>query len=109
MKMQFDIRGSGRPLVRVGGGLTGWLSWEAHQARLSRSRRVARAQLLRVQCGLENRPLPSNYSVKLESKALAAALESAKFDTAVDLGAWSYGAAVTLDCALDHPEKVRSL
>ena len=35
-----------------------------------------RVQLICVQYGLENRPLPSDYSIKTESNALSATLDS---------------------------------
>ena len=108
MKMQAHIAGEGPPLVLVGGGLTGWRSWEPFQARLAPTRRVARMQPLAVQYGLEKRRLPEGYSVDMESDALAAAV--AEFaDGPVDLVAWSYGAMISLDYALDHPERIRSL
>ena len=109
MKMPMDVKGSGAPLVLVGGGLTGWLSWEPHQARLASTRRVARAQLLAVQYGLDDVPLPTGYSVRMESEALAAAIDAHMPPGPIDLAAWSYGAAITLDYALDHPDRVRTL
>lgn len=109
LKMQIDVQGQGAALVLVGGGLTGWLSWEPFQSRLSATRRVARANPLSVQFGLENRPLPADYSVRLESAALARSIDDIGFTGAVDLVAWSYGAAITLDYALDHPDRVRTL
>lgn len=93
----------------IGGGLTRWLSWTPHQHQLRGSRRVGRAQLLAVQLGLEKRPLPASSSIPLESRALGAAVDEMERDGAVDLVAWSYGAVVTLDYALDHPERVRTL
>jgi pimeloyl-ACP methyl ester carboxylesterase len=107
--MRTDLQGHGRPMVMIGGGLTGWLSFIPHQQRLQETRRVARAQLLSVDLGLANRPLPAGYSVKLESAALATAIDELGLPGAVDLVAWSYGALVTLDFALDHPERVRTL
>jgi len=107
--MLTDVKGEGRPLVLVGGGLTGFLSWVPHQQRLQGARRVVRAQPLSVQFGLENRPLPPEYSVKMESRALAGALEGLGLTEPVDLVAWSYGAEITLDFALDHPDRVRTL
>jgi len=59
--------------------------------------------------GLDGRPLPGDYSVKLESRALASALDDARLTGPVDLVAWSYGALVTLDYALDRPSRVRTL
>jgi pimeloyl-ACP methyl ester carboxylesterase len=107
--MQAHRTGAGVPLVLVGGGLTGWLSWEPHQQRLAASRDVARLQLLSVQYGLEDRELPADYSVKLESQALAAALDGLGWADAIDLVAWSYGALVSLDFALTQPERIRTL
>lgn len=103
--MQSQAAGSGRPMALVGGGLTGWKSWEVHQAHLAATRRVARLQPLSVQLGLEDRPLPADYSVALESRALAAALDP----DPVDLVAWSYGAVIALDFALGAPGRVRTL
>jgi pimeloyl-ACP methyl ester carboxylesterase len=109
MQMAIDTKGSGPALVLVGGGLTGWQSWTAHQERLAPTRTVSRAQPLNVQAGLENRPLPADYSVRMESDALAAALERASVAGAVDIVAWSYGALLTLDFALNHPGRIRTL
>jgi pimeloyl-ACP methyl ester carboxylesterase len=109
MQMQMNVLGEGRPLVLVGGGLTGWLSFVPHQERLRASRRVARAQLLTVQLGLEERPLPDGYSIRMESDALGAAVDEMEREAPVDLVAWSYGAAVTLDYALGHRDRVRTL
>jgi pimeloyl-ACP methyl ester carboxylesterase len=103
--------GQGMPLVLVPGGLTGWLSWEPHVARLAANRRVISVQLLSVAYGLEKRRLPPDYSLRTESRALAATLDLAIAGLAapVDLVAWSYGAAVALDYALRHPERVLTL
>jgi pimeloyl-ACP methyl ester carboxylesterase len=109
LRMQVDQTGTGIPLILIGGGLTGWLSWEPHSIRLSDTRRVVRLQLLGVQFGLENRPLPERYSVTMESRALTAALDSIALQEPLDLVAWSYGAMVTLDFALDQPQRVRTL
>jgi pimeloyl-ACP methyl ester carboxylesterase len=62
-----------------------------------------------VEYGLGNKPLPAGYSVDLESRALAAALDERRLRGPVDLVAWSYGAVVTLHFALEHPERVRTL
>src|SRR6266478_3312539 len=76
MKMQYEVTGNGRPIVLVPGGLTGWASWEPFVKMFSDKRTVIRVQLLGVQFGLEDRPLPEDYSVKTESHALAATLNS---------------------------------
>lgn len=108
-RMQSESSGEGVPLMVVGGGLTGWASWRPLLPRLTPGRRAILLQPLNVQYGLESRPLPENYSVELESRALNAALDSLGLNAPVDLIAWSYGALATLDFALDHPERVRSL
>ncbi len=110
LKMQCEVKGEGNPIVLVGGGLTGWKSWEPFvEIFNAKQRKVIRVQLLAVQYGLENRPLPADYSVKTESSALAATLDSLGFTTPVDIVAWSFGAFTSLDYALDHPEKIRTL
>lgn len=109
MKMLAKVTGKGPPLVLVPGGLTGWLSWEPHAERLAANRKVVRVQLLNVQYGLENRPLPPGYSVKMEAQALAATLDELGLREPVDIAAWSYGGLVTLDYALDNPARIRSL
>lgn len=107
--MRIHTLGSGDPLLFVGGGLTGWLSWSPHQERLAASRRAARAQLLIVQLGLDGQAVPDDYSIKQESAALAATAHAFHPDGPIDLVAWSFGALVSLDFALDDPERVRTL
>ena len=109
MKMQCEVTGSGRPIVFVPGGLTGWASWEPFVKMFSNNRTVIRVQLLGVQFGLENRALPEDYSVKTESGALAATLDSLGYKMPVDVVAWSFGAFTSLDYALDHPNLIRTL
>lgn len=58
---------------------------------------------------MEDRPLPEYYSVKTESGALAATLDSLEYYIPVDVVAWSYGALTSLDFALNHPERIRTL
>lgn len=108
-RLQTERIGSGRPLVLIGGGLTGKASWQPHAEQLAGSRDVARLQLLSVQYGLENRSLPGDYSVSMESRALAAALDELGWSMPVDLVAWSFGALVTLDFALNNAGRVRTL
>jgi len=109
MKMQCEVTGSGRPLVLVPGGLTGWASWEPFVKTFSQKRTVIRVQLLGVQFGLENKPLPSDYSVKTESKALLKTLDSLGYTMPVDIVGWSFGGFTSLDFALDNPARVRTL
>jgi len=109
MKMQSEVTGNGRPIVLVPGGLTGWASWEPFVKIFSEKRTVISVQLLGVQFGLENRPLPENYSVKTESDALAATLDSLGYNIPLDVVAWSFGAFTALNYALDHPDRIRTL
>ncbi len=110
MKLQFEVTGSGRPIILVPGGLTGWASWEPFvESFAGHQRKVIRVQLLGVEFGLENRPLPESYSVKTESGALASTLDSLGITAPVDIVAWSYGAFTSLDFALDHPNRIRTL
>lgn len=109
LKMPTDVKGEGAPLVLVGGGLTGYLSWVPFQERLRADHRVVRAQPLAVQYGLEDRRLPPGYSVDTESDALAAALDGLGLREPVDIVGWSYGAFITLDFALNHSERVRTM
>ncbi len=95
-------------MVLVPGGLTGWLSWKPHAARLSASYTVVRVQLLNVDLGLSGTPVPSDYSVDMEVDALASALDSAGIRLA-HFAAWSFGAEVTLSFAARNPGRVRTL
>jgi pimeloyl-ACP methyl ester carboxylesterase len=107
--MELDPLGSGNPIVLVGGGLTGWLSWIPHQERLAATRQAVRAQPLAVQLGLDDQSVPPDFSVRQESEALAAALDALLPSGAVDLVGWSWGGQLSLDFALNHPERVKTL
>jgi pimeloyl-ACP methyl ester carboxylesterase len=109
MEVLSEVRGQGSPLVLVGGGLTGWLSWEPHAERISCYRQTLRVQSLNVQLGLEDNPLPDDYSVKSETASIRSALDSHDIATPSDFASWSQGALVTLDFALDQPDLVRSM
>jgi uncharacterized protein (TIGR02246 family) len=104
-----EIIGEGRPLVIVGGGLTGALSWVPHAEALADRRRVARVQPIGVQCGVEHVPLPAGYSIRYEAEALRAALDNAGWTKPVDVVGWSMGGTIALDFALNHRERVRTL
>lgn len=110
IKMQSQVYGEGNPLVLVGGGLTGWKSWEPFVPIFAeKNRKVILVQLLSVQYGLEGRPLPKDYSIKTESNALAGTLDSLALTVPVDIVAWSYGAFTSLEFALDYPDRIRTL
>jgi len=100
--MQSDLSGAGAPLVVIGGGLTGWARWKPLLPRLTPGRRVILLQPLNVEFGLESL-LPLDYSVRMESEALKATLDSLALNAPVDLIAWSFGALATLDFVLGTP------
>ena len=110
IKMQSEVTGEGKPIVLVGGGLTGWASWEPFVKIFEeKNRKVIRLQLVSVQYGLENRPLPGNYSIALESAAMHATLDELGMMESVDVVAWSFGGLVSLNFALDYPNRIRSI
>lgn len=110
IKMQSKVSGEGNPLLLVPGGLTGWISWDSYVEYFhGKKRQVIQLQLLNVQYGIENRQLPTGYTVKTESGALTAALDSLGYSKPLDIAAWSYGALSSLDYALDNPDRVRTL
>ena len=110
LTLQSEVTGEGKPLILVPGGLTGWKSWEPFVRYFAGlERKVIRVQLLSVQYGIDNLPLPADYSVKTESLALKATLDSLGLTSPVDIIAWSFGGFVCLDFALDNPEGIRTL
>lgn len=98
--LQSRVFGAGEPLVLVGGGLTGWLSWEPFVDRFRATRTVVLLQPLSVQLGLEGRPLPADDSVDLEGRAVDAAFRELGLASPADVVAWSFGALATLEFAL---------
>lgn len=109
LKMQVKTKGEGFPLVLVPGGLTGWVSWDPFVDHFAGSHKVIQVQLLSVQYGLENRKLPEGYSIRKESAALAATLDSVSLNVKADFIGWSFGGLVLLDYVLSHPEKINTL
>lgn len=106
--MKSEVTGSGDPVVLVPGGLTGWISWKPHAEQLAPRYRVVRVQLLSVDLGLQREPLPPDYSVDLETSALLRTMDEIGISKA-DFAAWSFGAEITLNFALNNPDRVRSL
>jgi pimeloyl-ACP methyl ester carboxylesterase len=109
LKMQYKVTGDGNPIVLVPGGLTGWVSWDGFVPHFAQSGKVIQVQLLNVQYGLESKLLPADYSVSVESNALAGTLDELNIATKADFIGWSYGGLVLLDYALNHPDKIRTL
>jgi pimeloyl-ACP methyl ester carboxylesterase len=110
LKLQVKVSGEGLPILLVPGGLTGWKSWESFIDTFTAfKRKVISVQLLSVEYGIENRELPVAYSVATESNAFKATLDSLGYFSPIDLVAWSFGAFVSLDFALNHPERIQTL
>ncbi|GAC1351039.1 MAG: hypothetical protein NVSMB1_00270 [Polyangiales bacterium] len=102
--------GEGSPLAIIGGGITGVKDWAGIASRLAAGHhRVIRAQQIAVQYGLEDRPLPSSYSIKTEGDAFGQALDHAGITGPVDIVGHSSGALNALQFALDHPDRVHTL
>lgn len=106
--MKSEAAGTGDTVVFVPGGLTGWLSWEPHAKQLSENYRVVRVQLLSVDLGLRNEPLPKNYSVEYETNALTQTIDQNTI-TQAHFVAWSYGAEIAMNFALSNPDRVETL
>lgn len=106
--MKFEAAGAGGPVILVPGGLTGWLSWKPHAEQLSSRYCVVRVQLLSIDLGLRNKAIPFNYSVDFETNALQRTLDQIGIPKA-DFVAWSYGAEIALNLALNNPDRIRTL
>jgi pimeloyl-ACP methyl ester carboxylesterase len=103
-----DVAGHGDPIVLVPGGVSGWLSWIPHAARLSEHRMAVRVQLRSVELAEAGEPYPSDYGTLTEREALRATVDALRLDR-FDLAGWSYGAHVALAFTLAYPERVRTL
>lgn len=107
--LQALIEGRGSPLVMLGGGTVGAAEFEPHAHVLADDYRVIRLETLNVERSQTHEPLPSGYSIRTESAAMARTLDRLKIDKPVDLVGDSFGALVALDYALDHPHRIRTL
>ena len=109
LALQAFSEGRGRPLVMLGGGTPGAAEFAPHARLLANEFRVVRLQTLNVDRSERHQVLPSGYSLKLESAAMARALDALGLADALDIAGHSFGALVALDFALDHPDRVRTL
>lgn len=103
-----EVKGQGDPIVLVPGILSGWFSWIPFAERLSKERAVVRVQLCNVELAEAGEPFPDDYGTLAEREALLATVDELGLD-GFDLAGWSYGGAVALAFALEHPERVRTL
>jgi pimeloyl-ACP methyl ester carboxylesterase len=93
----------------LGGGITGASAFASHARVLARDFRVVRLQTLNVDRALRRQPLPRVYSIRLESQAMASALDELGLRGRVYIAGHSLGALVALDFALDHRTRVAAL
>jgi pimeloyl-ACP methyl ester carboxylesterase len=109
-ELDFEVSGkeSGTPIVLVPGGLSGWVSWKPHAEILSKDFKVIRVQLLNMTAAEKHQTPEKSYSLRSESEALKNTLD--KLGTQkINLVGWSQGGEVTLDFALNYPERIASL
>jgi pimeloyl-ACP methyl ester carboxylesterase len=108
LQLQARVLGAGTPVVLLGGGLLGANGWGQVPQVLARSRRVFNLQSLAVQYGLEDRALPTGYSIRTEVDALGRTLDANGLAN-VDIIGMSHGGVIALVYALDDPRRVRTL
>ncbi len=106
---QVLIEGSGPPVVLLHGGTFDFTSFAVHSKLLADSFTVIRMQQFNVQYANEGRTLPKNYSVKTESDAVKATLDSLQITKPIILVGHSYGGVIAFDFAIKYPEKIQSL
>jgi pimeloyl-ACP methyl ester carboxylesterase len=106
---QVLIEGNGPPVVLLHGGTFDYTSFAAHSRLLADSFIVIRMQQFNVQYADEGGTLPKNYSVKMESEAVKATLDSLHITEPVILVGHSYGGVIAFDFAINHPERIQTL
>jgi pimeloyl-ACP methyl ester carboxylesterase len=106
---QVLIEGSGPPVVLLHGGTFDYNSYANHSKLLADSFTVIRMLQFNVQYANEGRTLPESYSVRTESQAVKATLDSLKITQPVILVGHSYGGVIAFDLAMSHPSSVKSL
>lgn len=103
------IEGNGPPVVLLHGGTFDYTAYAAHSKLLADSFTVIRMQQFNVQYAAKGTTLPKDYSVRMESEAVASTLDSLKITEPIILAGHSYGGVIAFDLAMNHPEKVRAL
>jgi pimeloyl-ACP methyl ester carboxylesterase len=103
-----EVKGQGKPIVLVPGGLSGWLSWIPFAERLAPERKVIRVQLRSIELAEAGEPFPADYGIPTEREALRTTVDELGLDS-FDLAGWSHGGLVALAFALEYPERVRTL
>jgi pimeloyl-ACP methyl ester carboxylesterase len=110
MKMKYEVSGprGDSSIVFLPGGLSGWVSWKPHAEILSKNHGLVRVQLINMAAAEENKTPPEGYSIRMESDALKNTLDELNAKK-INLVGWSHGGEVSLDFALNYPERIRTL
>lgn len=103
------IEGSGPPIVFLHGGTFDYTAFATHSKLLSDSFTVIRMLQFNVQYASEGWTLPKEYSVRMESEAVKATLDSLNITNPVIIVGHSFGGVVAFDFALTHPDRIQSL
>jgi pimeloyl-ACP methyl ester carboxylesterase len=106
---QVLVEGNGPPVVLLHGDTFDFTNYADHSKLMSDSFTVIRMLQFNVQYANEGWTLPNNYSVKMESKAIGATLDSLHITKPVILVGHSYGGVIAFDFAINHPERIQSL
>jgi len=103
-----EIEGNGAPVVLIPGGLTGWVSWIPHVARLSARWRTVRVQPIHNELGSAGRPGEPGYTAEVERESLRMTLDALGIEMAHFAG-WSAGGKALIEFALAYPHRVQTL
>lgn len=103
------VEGTDLPIVMLNGGTADMSVFAPHSKQLSTEYKVIRMEQFNVQYATEDRTLPKNHSVQMESEAVKATLDSLNLHEPVVLMGHSYGGLIALDFALNYPNYIRSL
>lgn len=106
---QVLIEGSGQPIVFLHGGTFDYTAFAPHAKLLADSFTIIRMLQFNVQYADAGWTLPKDYSVKMESDAVLATLDSLHITTPVILIGHSYGGVIAFDFAINHPARIKSL
>src|SRR5918994_4027900 len=101
-----EVKGQGKPIVLVPGGLSGWLSWIPFAERLAPERKVIRVQLRSVELAEAGEPFPADYGIPTEREALRTTVDELGLES-FDLAGWSHGGVRSLTFALQNPQRGR--
>jgi pimeloyl-ACP methyl ester carboxylesterase len=106
-ELSYVDQGEGRAVVFVHGGMSDYRCWDAHRPSIGLRYRV----IALTQRYFGSSPWPDdgrNFSMQVHANDLAAFIGALRLDPVAIVG-WSYGAAVGLAMAVQHPSLVERL